>query len=101
MVIYRDPPFFSPIGIAAWKDTSHIKRCWQLCDSPPTLGDVLVMFNHMGIVTGDQLTTRSSYYDRPLGIVVEDDWGFRVGQMPICWRYKYAQLNCFSFLGRW
>ena len=101
MFVDRDPLKFTPIGVAEWMDTTHIKRCWYLCDSPPMIGDVIAMNEHVGIVTGDGLTTRSSFDDLPLGIIVEDDWGFREGEMPICWRYKYGQFTCFSFLGRW
>ena len=106
MVIYSDPPFYSPIGIAEWKDTSHIKRCWKLCDSAPARGDVFVLSNQVGIVTLPNkiaygLTIRSSLDDQPLGIIVEDDWGFREGQTPICWRFKYKEWTCFSFFGRW
>ena len=65
--------------------------------SSPAPGDVIAMDGHVGIVTGAQLTTSSSYDVLPLGIIVENNWGFRPGQYPVCWRFRYDKFTCFSF----
>ena len=80
---------YSPISAAEWE----AKRCWELCNSSPAPGDVITMDGHVGIVTGAQLTTSSSYDVLPLGLIVENNWGFRPGQYPVI-RYDFT---CFSF----
>ena len=88
---------YSPIGVAEWENPIHEKRCWQSCVDQPRLGDVIASNGHVGIVTGPKLATRSSLEATPPGLIVENDWGFRAGQTPVCWRYKYNTPWCYYF----
>lgn len=82
--------FYSPIGAWEWAnpDSSYLEddACWSLCHSFQD-GDVIATGGHVGIVTGDELTTSAASTASPPGKVVENDWGFRSGQDPTCWRY--------------
>lgn len=92
----RWPFFYSPIGADQWADpdSRYLKDSdyWNLCSGRPQTGDVIAEHGHVGIVTGYRRTTSASARTDPMGIVVENDWGFRSGNNPTCWRYNYSKL---------
>lgn len=95
-LISRWPWWYSPIGAREWgnpKSTYLTKDPnWSLCTPPKNVpGDVIAENGHVGIVTGKKRTTSSSSVAKPRGLIVENDWGFRPGQNPTCWRFKYKK----------
>ncbi|KAK3108448.1 hypothetical protein FSP39_008184 [Pinctada imbricata] len=83
---------FAPIGANEWANprSTYIGYCWRLCSNRSTQkGDVLAIAGnggsgHVGIVTvPNRMTTSAARYR-----VVQNDWGFRAGQNPTCWRYN-------------
>lgn len=87
LLFYRRWYWYSPIGADEWADSSSSylteDSCWHLCYNKQP-GDVIAEHGHVGIVTGDGLTTSASAVEDK---IVENDWGFRSGQNPTCWRY--------------
>ena len=79
-----------------WENPDDFKFCWTLCEGAPERGDVLAFDGHVGIVTGARLTTSASPEVKPRGLIVENGWGFRAGDWPVCWRYR-ENLSLCSF----
>ncbi|KAK2163372.1 hypothetical protein NP493_1466g00016 [Ridgeia piscesae] len=81
---------WSPIGAAEWGSSSSSyllsNKCWTLVSSTTDAkrGDVISDGHHVGIVTGQSLTTSASARTQN---VVTNDWGFKASQNPTIWRY--------------
>ncbi|KAK3610402.1 hypothetical protein CHS0354_008690 [Potamilus streckersoni] len=88
---------YSPIGAYEWANSNSVflgrSPCWERCNSPEK-GDVIATDGHVGIVSGYQRTTSASAAAYPPGLIVENDWGFRSGQNPTCWRYRHYSGQC-------
>jgi cell wall-associated NlpC family hydrolase len=84
-----------------WGDTSFSLPNWRVLDGGPDAakpGDVIAQKNangggHVGIVVGNQLTSSASSIAKPAGLIVENDWGFRMPKQPGVWREGLKQ-NC-------
>ncbi|KAL3860173.1 hypothetical protein ACJMK2_010331 [Sinanodonta woodiana] len=89
--------WYSPIGAREWGNSNSAylsnSRCWERCYNP-VKGDVIATGGHVGIVSGDRKTTSASAAASPAGLIVENDWGFRSGQNPTCWRYRHYRFYC-------
>lgn len=75
----------------------RIDPCWTPCTNLrwKQFGDILAMNGHVAIVTLYGETTSPSVDSTPRGIVQETTWGFRPGQRPTCWRYRFQnELMC-------
>ncbi|KAL3860170.1 hypothetical protein ACJMK2_010328 [Sinanodonta woodiana] len=88
---------YSPIGAEEWANPNSwylsMSRCWERCNNP-VKGDVIATGGHVGIVSGNRKTTSASAAASPAGLIVENDWGFRSGQNPTCWRYLHQKFLC-------
>ena len=72
----------------------RIDWCWEICQGRPQPGDVIASGGHVGIATGENTTIHASFEATPLGLIVENSWGFRPGQSVICWKYVNEFLFC-------
>ncbi|KAL3860174.1 hypothetical protein ACJMK2_010332 [Sinanodonta woodiana] len=88
---------YSPIGAEEWADSKSLylsmSLCWERCNNPEK-GNAKATEGHVGIVSGYRNTTSASAAADPQGLIVENDWGFRSGQNPTCWRYLHKRFLC-------
>lgn len=88
--------WWAPIGAGEWGNpkskylTNY--RFWIRCNGGRRKGDLISNGQHVGIITGNKLTTSAA----SIGLgnrVVENDWGFRTigsgsyNAITACWRY--------------
>lgn len=93
-IIFQMAFFYTPIGANEWENPHSTyltsDSSWELCTSPRKVpGDVIAERGHVGVVTQSGKTTSASALASPRGLIVENNWGFRAGDNPACWRFNY------------